>query len=322
MKKISVRLSAILLVLMMLASFSVNVFAAGEFVEWELSEDGGELRRDDGRVYYLLEDEIGVYQYVFKAYCFANEVPYGTIYATHSDSEIVWVEQMYENPRFYATEEGYKQFLELIEGRTEKFRFNFDGYMDTEILADGFITALDAYVGVGTAVTVDVKELRNTERYDVVATDESETFGLTHGAVYRAEGAYYYLNYAELPNNFFDADGNFSYRGGEVTLTLLDSTLESAVNAALETLMERDMENVWEDDSFDFGAVEYTETSMVVFWIFYALIGFILPLPILILGIVLANRRKYRSKYWYVMVGMAGAWMLVSLILLLMLLFL
>ena len=319
MKKTLVRLSAFLLVLMLAASLSVSVFAEDELVEWSLSSDGTTLTRDDGRVYYLIGEEPGVYIYNFTTYIFANSVPYGTIFATHRDSEIVCIDSSYEEPRIYATQKGYEYIKALTEGTASKYRLNTNGYYDTDLLPDAFVASLDAYEDIGYTVTIDVKDLKNLSEaiYEVVATDETETLGFVHGAIYLIQGSYYYLSYEDLPNNFFDADGNFSYRKGEVNVVLLEETLTAATDSALYTLKQQPMDNVWEDDSFDFGAVDSDETNMVVFWIFYSLIGFVAPLPILIVGVVLANRRKYKSKYWYVMSGTAGAWILLSVILML-----
>lgn len=324
MKKILLRLSAFLLVLVIASSLSIGVAASDEdFVEWEMSYDGNKLSRDDGRVYYLL-DEAGLYLYTHRVYCFEDEVIYGNVYATHRDAEIVWIDFQGERS-FYATEKGYGYIRAILDGESDNFRFAIDNMLYTDLLADGLISELDSYAAEVTGangVVFDVSDLEYTMRYDLVIIDETDTVGCIYGALYYIEEVYYYLNYSELPNHYFDADGNFSYRKGEVTLAPLDEMLTSAVLGALDTLSDYDMEYVWEDDSFDFGVVEYNDMSIVVFWIFYAILGFVAPAIIGVIGIVLANKRKYRSKYWYVMSGMAGAWALVSLVLMLMLLFL
>ena len=319
MRNILKKISVFLLIFAIFASFSVSVFASESFVEWNMSDAFEKLTRDDGRVYYLV-DEPGVFLYAFEVYGFVDVTYYGPVYATHADSEIVWVESG-RGISFYATEIGYEHVLDVLEGNVEKYRLRSVANYNTDFLTDGFVKALDEYEKADGAARAifDVRDLEYAARYDVVATDYTETIGLVHGAIYFIGDSVYYLNYSELSNQYFDADGNFSYRRGEVALTELDGALLELVTEALYNMQYFDVRYTWEDSGYDFGTVQYTEWNLLVFWICYSIIGFAAPSIFIVISLVLANRRNRRAKYWCVVSAVAGAWLLISIALALML---
>ncbi len=83
------------------------------------------------------------------------------------------------------------------------------------------LESLDELAASGTeAFSIDVRDLRLAECYEIVIYRGFEE--TVHGAIYILDGAYCYLNYVNLGNQHFDADGYFSYRSGEVMLTRAD----------------------------------------------------------------------------------------------------
>ena len=125
------------------------------------------------------------------------------------------------------------------------------------------------------------------------------------------DGAYYYVNYLTLGNQYFDADGNFSYRSGTVGLIALNSAQSATVQGAVESQSYRYAEYEWEDDEW----ID-DDVSAGFFWVMLVLFGFLMPIPFLVIGLVLPNsaKRGY-PKYWYVLAVIAVVWMILAAIL-------
>lgn len=171
------------------------------------------------------------------------------------------------------------------------------------------LESLDELAASGTeSFSIDVRDLRMAECYEIVIyRDFEETI---HGAIYVLDGAYCYLNYVNLGNQYFDADGYFSYRSGEVTLTRAE-TYRGGIEKALTSLTEGD----------SYGEVSgtlYTDEklAMTLFWIGFAVLGFLAPIPFLLVGLLLPRSKKLGyPRYWRKLVYIAGAWMALALLL-------
>lgn len=62
------------------------------------------------------------------------------------------------------------------------------------------------------------------------------------------------------------------------------------------------------------------ESAVPVFWVFYVLNGFLVPVAPLVVGLVMAHSDKHgRQKRWYILSGIAGVWILLSVLLALLL---
>ena len=62
--------------------------------------------------------------------------------------------------------------------------------------------------------------------------------------------------------------------------------------------------------------VELVEGYLVLFWIGYAVLGFIFPLPFLVIGLILAFIKKLgKRKYWLAVSGSALLWLAVAIVL-------
>ena len=89
------------------------------------------------------------------------------------------------------------------------------------------LESLDELASSGTeSFLIDVRKLAAMECYELVVYRGFEE--TVHGAIYVSDGAYYYLNYVNLGNQHFDANGYFSYRSGEVMLTRAEAYRHSA----------------------------------------------------------------------------------------------
>ena len=175
------------------------------------------------------------------------------------------------------------------------------------------LESLDELASSGTeSFLIDVRKLAAMECYELVVYRGFEE--TVHGAIYVSDGAYYYLNYVNLGNQHFDANGYFSYRSGEVMLTRAEA-YRGGIKEALDPLTEESWPGSAEGVLYDGKAV------MVLFWIGFALLGFIAPIPFFVLGILLSRSKKPGSpKYWRILSYIAVAWFALSAVLLLLLL--
>jgi len=309
-----VKILSFLTAVVLLISIMIPTVAAKE-VSWTLSEDDQTL--SDGTNTYTYYATITYLDLeTKKVHSYNDTVDHSTdgdctVCANPDVSGVVWLEG-WDVIYLYATEEGRQKLDSWFVDRT------IGGYrvwtdLGSAALERELLNGMnDAAEGPNAMMrTVMVSELAELELYEIYAHDESELFVKICGAVYRwDDGSYYYLDYTTLDNSHFDANGNFSYRNGTVTLTLLDEELsarfaETVANVSDEFIPEYS----W--DPVDWGII-----PQVIFWIFYVLVGLVAPLPFFVLGIVLANiRRIGRPKYWYVMSAFSLLWGIVALIL-------
>lgn len=172
------------------------------------------------------------------------------------------------------------------------------------------LESLDELASTGTeSFPIDVRELVDAECFEIVIYKGYEE--TVYGAIYLMDGKYYYLNYVNLGNQHFDADGYFSYRSGEVMLTNAE-TYRGGIKEALRPPTEE----VWQ------GSVEGTlysgDISDVFFWIGFVLLGFIAPIPFFVLGILFSRSKKMGyPKYWLTLSYIAVTWFVLSILLLL-----
>lgn len=161
--------------------------------------------------------------------------------------------------------------------------------------------------------STDVRTLEKAGRYDIYAFDDTNTWGYPYGAIYVLSDGYYYLNYTKLGNEHFDADGNFSYRRGNVFLSRMSNEQATLIDEISEELEYISYEEIDKDDT---QSEEPQAMSLAAFWIVYFFLGIILPIPLIFIGIFLARSHKLGyPKYWYVLSAIAGFWLLLGMVL-------
>jgi hypothetical protein len=114
----------------------------------------------------------------------------------------------------------------------------------------------------------------------------------------------YYLNYDRLSNEYFDADGEFSYRRGSVDIYEVNNTeMYGAILDAEDNMRDTYKGVEYEDDSAFLGDLGFDVdgkiVSLVIFWFIFVAIGIILPVWPLIKGIKNSRSDKHaRKRYW------------------------
>lgn len=172
------------------------------------------------------------------------------------------------------------------------------------------LESLDELASMGTeSFLIDVRDLAYVNCYEILIRQVYEE--TVYGAIYVMDGSYYYLNYVNLGNQHFDAYGEFSYRSGEVMLTKAD-TYRAAIESNLLPLTE-DYTYEYESE-----AIFSDDISTPLFWIGFVLLGFIAPIPFLILGFVLSRAKKLGCpRYWRIISYIAIIWLALAALLLL-----
>jgi hypothetical protein len=283
--------------------------------EWDLSEDGKTLTSGFD-VYTLYTLPVGYYLDYYSYYEYANPTDtYADVVSYEKDGAFVWLKK--STPTFYATEAGAKSLDAFLEGEVGKYRLNDAEYPNTSALTAETVDALEALTAAGKSKkTTEVSALRNAERYDVTAHDKTDTVATVVGAVYHMDGVYYYLGYQGLGNQFFDADGNFSYRSGSVELVPLDATLTETVEDAIDRLDYERVEYEYEGDEYDSSPLfGNKEDSISAFWCATVFFGILLPIAPLVIGLVLPHSQKRGyPKYWYVLAITAALWIFFTIV--------
>ncbi|MCI5887109.1 MAG: hypothetical protein MRZ53_04885, partial [Oscillospiraceae bacterium] len=91
----------------------------------------------------------------------------------------------------------------------------------------------------------------------------------------------------------------------------VQQTIDSAAELKSDVRYEDYDEIPWEENN---------ESAVPVFWVFYVLNGFLVPVAPLVVGLVMAHSDKHgRQKRWYILSGIAGVWILLSVLLALLL---
>ncbi len=312
-KKLSLALALALIAaqLLMLTAF------ATEEPEWEMSVNGNYLYYGE-TAYEYYDGYYPLYPIPDEIYSFDQELFYGgTIEKSHvSDNGIVWVD--FGGTDFYATKDAKAKLDAFMNGDVGGFLLSNenDVYFNAVLEQDTARSIIAAYDDGAETRRVSVKELEYAVTYNVLAVDKSETVAYIYGAIYLVGAEYCFVDYTKLGNQYFDADGNFSYRSGTVELEALGGALATEVKKTINGIEDNYPTYVWEDtvdDIYDMDIFWDDASAIAVFWVCYVLVGFIMPIPFIVVGLVFPrSKKKGYPKYWYILSIIAGIWLLLA----------
>ena len=300
-----------------------------ELYDWEISDDESMVWNED-REYYRYDLPIG-YKVDFRpSYYFEGDWE-AIIYNVESyarDGEIIALYSSYASEEYYyATDVGKASIDALIAGNYESLKLYYE-YCTSDIGIDTLELLGDLDISGAPGREIDVSELRYLERYDVRAYDSTGCVYYVHGALYEYEGATWYVNYDKLSNNHFDANGNFSYRNGTVTMyPIYESTvLGRKIEDAKGNLTEIDDSFIYEEDDLasDDEQVEIDPelSAKIWFWAVYVIVAFALPAWPLAVGFVNSCSPKHGRDKWWRMVSLGSLiWIIFGIAIMLILIF-
>ena len=330
-KILLVLISAIVL----LSIFSFSAFAddgdesENKITVWELS-DRDRILKGNGKEYTQISIPVGYYVDFSREYIYAYEIKskffdnrtYQPV-SPQKNSEVVCLMNYDENTYYtYVTDDEKTSLKKFFGNSISKFRIqNPNDSMEYADISASLISELDSVAAsYKKNETFEVGDLNGNLYVEFIGRNDADYMGMTYGAMYELNDNYYYLNYTKLNNGYFDAYGNFSYRSGTVSLTKIDGELFNQIEKLERTMPEHLYESEYEEDNIE---LDYDETgAKVLFWIIFVFFGVLVPIAPLVVGFLFARSEKRGNpKQWYLVALFSLAWMILSLILAIILIF-
>jgi len=301
---------------------------AAEADEWELSKDGTTLTHGD-ESYEAVLLPVGYSVRPHTVYVYEENVSmdysFYTVYANEAVQGIHWADHYEYAETVYLTREKLAELETFFDGEAELFylveqAYQYSGNGESRVDLT-LVASLDAPEEDNTELLDVRRDLYSAPCYPLLAYDESATICFAYGAIYEVDGALYYVNYTELGNEYFDANGNFSYRSGRVEGKLLTGKLANSVEGHVNELKFTSYRPKYSFEEGDIFTPDPSNDSPLLFWGCYLLIGFLLPAVALIFGLILPRREGLgKPIYWYAMAVAAALWIVAALALLILLL--
>ena len=112
---------------------------------------------------------------------------------------------------------------------------------------------------------------------------------------------------------------------GSVELSPLEPSSVVKFKAGIDGLNIRpDYKNIIEEDrEMTSGGIVYVSmtSTMVAFWVMFSIVGYVVPTVLGVISISLArSKKKGKPKYWYINAVIAGVWIVLAVILMIVLL--
>ena len=323
-KKISLALALVMIIACLL---SIGALADNKpttvVTSWTQSEDKSQLKNNtDGRVYDLYYTDIPIYDvpsivYVFYRNIYTSDYYWSELCQNPDYKEAVWAFGNYQNDIF-VTAQGKKDLDAFLAGDIGSFWLIDQSPQCRAALSKENVAALDKALhdGVNTQ-SFEVKDIIPSNKrfvYEIHAMDKSETFTYAYGAIYQlGADEYWYVNYFELGNEHFDANGEFSYRRGSVTMTRIEDT--EAVRAMIASTDYSYPNYIYENSGSN--TVETDDTGSWIFlWVAYAVFILLPPIPVIAVGAILPHIKKIgKPKYWFILMAFAILWLVAAILL-------
>ncbi|MBO5270742.1 MAG: hypothetical protein J6B77_08145 [Clostridia bacterium] len=295
------------------------------YVEWEINGDGSILTGDGKEYYaYTLPDEF--YLYPSCIYEYANPVSAGHVsgdligqtyvYAPFKDSEFVWMEGS-EYLYFYATRRAEYDLDRFFADQTDGTLYLLDSEANFAPFTRAALQSLENDRFTASEYTeFYLNDLKNCPYYTVLEFEETDTLAAKRAYLFEVDEAFYYVPYSTIPYEYFDEYGDLVFTHGVVSAIALSSASESMLFDALDDFTYR-MTSYEYEDNLDWG-YPYEDSSMPIglFWFCYVFLGFLVPIPFIVLGFILPHIAKLgRPKYWYVTAYLGIAWFVLAFVL-------
>ena len=308
------KLLSVLFVIVFAISLSTVAFAKKSYTEWTISNDGNSIMVDNSS--YELYNGVLCPNDLFlpkSTFYYENEVDYFYCLKKNKDSNHIFSVSMSYDEELgdvYVDSEGKESLDSFLNGEYSSHiiaDYSLSFYLSVES------TWLDCLDG-GSVKAINVKDLASLKRYYVLGYDQTGTIAHYNGAIYLYEGSYVFVNYDKLPNNYFDANGNFSYRSGTVGAYVLSVEQLGAI-AELESgsnyfrIEYESAKNVKEDKGYGKGY------HITVFVLITLIFGFALPIVPSVIGIIRIAKHKARNpKRWYLFFACCGLWVIFAIL--------
>ena len=308
------KLLSVLFIIILTVSLSTVAFAKNSYTEWTISNDGNSIMVDNSS--YELYDGLLCPNDLFlpkSTFRYENDADYFLHLKKNKDSNHIFSVSMSYDEELgdvYVDSQGKESLDSFLNGEYSSHiiaDYSLSYYLSVE---STWLNGLDG----GKLKNVNVKDLASCDIYYVLGYDKTGTIAHYNGAIYLYDGSYVFVNYDKLPNNYFDANGDFSYRSGTVAAYVL-SVEQSGAIAELESgsnyfriEYERN-ETAKESKSYGKGY------HVTVFVLITLIFGFALPIVPSVVGIVrIAKHRARNPKRWYLFLACCGLWVIFAIL--------
>lgn len=266
--------------------------------------------------------------------CYKNTVAlFGssvTLYEPGGDSGILYAESYYSDLSgvYFATDAAEAELQAFFGGEYHNFALARGTNGNERILVSETQknTVVTGYMTSPETRLFDVTTIdQNNCWFPLVAKDKTGTFSTDIGALLLVDNACYFIDFSTLDNSRFDANGYFSFRSGSVSGRKMAGNAAQVVNDLLTRFAtDNDRAPILTEgttlESIAAEAENEEQASMVLFWTLYIGAGFVLPGAGLAVGLIFATRQKPHAHRWFIVVGIAGLWLLISCVVLLLIL--
>ena len=307
------KIASILFALVIMLTLCI-IASASDYTEWTVSEDGERLMVGN-EAYELYKG----YMYPTDrflpetSFVYENRVNYDYLKKNYEADGILILSSYTDSLKYiYVNDEGRASLNQFLNGNYSSYKLH-NGNMIVNA-SSNWINSLDG----GSLVTFDVRDLKNYEKFEVLGYDSTGTIAHIVGGIYADDTSYYYVNYDKLSNNYFDANGNFSYRQGTVKAYKLKANQEADMAEYINNMQY--IETVYEENnSFDGIGKGF---ATVYFVIITAIFGFIIPIAPIVIGTVrIVTGKSKNPKRWYLLFAGFALWVIIVIGILLALMF-
>ena len=278
-------------------SFSATVFAA----EGTWTKSGNTLTSPDGTVYTAYDVPAGYrinrWHYSTLQSSSTSSVPDVTSYG--KGAKVVFVNYDYE--KYFTTDDDKQALDDYFNGNGGEYFLSARDFRSGAKF-DGIAAVMARYYS-DEKTEITVTKLSDKLSARVINVDHTYTFSAFLGEIYLIDGEYYYVDFAALPNNAFDAEGNLSYRSGQVDMLKLTEA-ETETYLAAHERFDDFYYSLFGDDDY---ARYYDDGSYYVNHAFNArafwslIFNVSLPLMIAVWSLILILKKKrddYKRLYF------------------------
>ena len=316
MKRMKITASLLLCLTLMLC-LPLGIFAADEQVpEWHLSQDEQTLIYDVAYTRYEMDMHYvwlrphGLYRY--EQTVDMRDQKYLTVAQAilQKDEEnlvlcqdTVWLYGAMPTPvAVYVNDQGAERLDDFVAGNyaqyvlaTGSWSGSSEAYPDYDMI--------ESWTDSKPDVEVDVTALDGLDSYELLGYDATMTVARRLGRVFDLGNAYIYVQYDNLQNNHFDAEGELSFRQGTVPAYEISDADAIDLNRALAN-------SIPYDNGFETQEIPLTATDGMVGSILMLLMlspfTLLVPLAVLILSIImLCVRRERNKKRWIITLALS-----------------
>lgn len=191
--------------------------------------------------------------------------------------------------------------------------YNWDDNVASDI-DYSFVTQLDSLNN--NPLHVNLRSLRDARQHKIFYLGDNKTLSYTHGTIFEYEGGLYYVNFDNLPNNYFDANGVFSFLRGSIDLYPLDDSTTAVFLEELESQEEYFPNSyIYESEVYKDPEKEREDARNTILATL-TICGIIAPVITLTFGILnLIIKKKQKNYFAYSFIIPSAVWIICGIIL-------